>query len=203
MPDNTFYSLLNKHIPDNAVHYAYDLWVSYPFHFKVTKKRNSKYGDYRYNPVTNAHAITINGDMNQYAFLVTYIHEVAHLVTYQNFGKRIAPHGTEWKRTFSELMAPLLSNLVFPNDILDVLRQHMKNPKATSGSDPLLHICLRKYDDNTGLVHLGEVRNGDLFKFNTRVFKKEAMRRTRILCQEVKSGRKYLISQAALVENVK
>ena len=202
MPENAFYQLLKNHLPENAVHYAYDLWVSYQFRFKVTRKRNSKYGDYRYNPIDDSHTITINGDMNPFAFLVTYTHEVAHLVTYKRFGKKVAPHGSEWKKTFREVIEPVLSNLVFPDDILEALRRHMKNPKATSSSDPHLNVCLRKYDDNTGLVHLGEIKNGDLFKFNTRVFKKESMRRTRILCQEVKSGRKYLISQVALVENL-
>lgn len=203
MLQKTLYNLLSNHIPENAVHYAYDLWITYQFTFKVTKKRNSKYGDYRFDPLNNTHTITINGDMNQYAFLVTYIHEVAHLVTYQNFGKKIAPHGAEWKRTFQESLAPVMSDLVFPDDILEALRIHMKNPRATSSSDPHLNICLRKYDDNKGLVHLGEVNNGALFKFNTRIFKKESIRRTRILCQEVNSGRKYLISQVALVESIK
>lgn len=203
MPENTFYKLLNQHIPDNAVHYAYDLWVTYRFNFKVTRKRNSKYGDYRFDPRKNTHTITVNGDMNRYAFLLTYIHEVAHLVAYHRSGRKIAPHGVEWKQTFQELMSPVLSSLVFPDDILEALRRHMKNPKATSSSDPHLNICLRKYDDNAGLVHLGEINNGELFKFNTRVFKKESLRRTRILCQEVNSGRKYLISKIALVENLK
>lgn len=202
MLENNFYKLLNNHIPENAVHYAYDLWAKYKFSFKVTKKRNSKYGDYRFDPKSDSHTITINGDMNQYAFLLTYIHEVAHLIAFQNYGRKIAPHGKAWKKTFQETIKPVLSNLVFPEDILFALQQHMKNPKATSSSDPKLSICLRKYDNNTGLVHLGEVHIGSLFKFNTRVFKKEAKRRTRILCQEINSGRKYLISQIALVENL-
>lgn len=203
MSKNAFYLLLNSHIPENAVHYAYDLWVSHQFNFKVTRKRSSKYGDYRFNPLNGSHTITVNGDMNPYAFLVTYVHEAAHLVAYKRFGRKIAPHGVEWKRTFQELMDPVLSNLIFPEDILEALRSHMKNPKASSSADPHLNMCLRKYDENTGLVHLGEIKNGDLFKFNTRVFKKESLRRTRILCQEINSGRKYLISKVALVENLK
>lgn len=202
MSENYFYNLLNKHIPENAVHYAYDLWDRYPFDFKVTKKRNSKYGDYRFNPKDKSHTITINGDMNSFAFLLTYLHEVAHLIAFMNYGRKIAPHGKEWKRTFQEVINPVLSNLVFPDDILNVLQRHMLNPKATSASDPHLSVCLRKYDNTLGMIHLGEVHIGSIFKFNTRVFKKEAKRRTRILCQEINSGRKYLISQIALVENL-
>lgn len=202
MTDDNLYHLLKSHLPVNAVHYAYDLWAAHQFNFKVTKKRNSKYGDYRYNPMTGLHSITVNGDLNIYAFLITYLHEVAHLLTYKSSKKRPTPHGKEWKKSFQELMSPMLSNLVFPEDILLALKAHMKNPKATSSSDPILSITLRKYDEQKGLVHLGEINAGAIFKLNTRIFKKKAKRRTRVLCEEVKSGKKYLISQIALVEHL-
>ena len=202
MKENNLYQLLKNHLPENAVHYAYDLWAVHGFTFKVTNKRKSKYGDYRFDPSLNTHTITVNGDLNPYAFLVTYIHEVAHLVVYQTKRKKLAPHGKEWKRSFQLLMAPMLSNLVFPENILLPLRRYMMNPKATSSSDPRLSIALRSYDDNVGLIALGEVKPGETFKFNSRLFQKESKRRTRIVCLEVKSGRKYLISQVAMVERL-
>lgn len=202
MTDNNFYNLLKSHVPANAVHYAYDLWAEHQFNFKVTKKRNSKYGDYRYSPVSGVHSITVNGDLNMYAFLVTYLHEIAHLLTYKLSRKRTAPHGKEWKKNFQTLMAPMLNNLVFPDDILSALKHHMKNPKATSSADHELSRMLRRYDAQIGLVHLGEINTGAIFKLNTRIFKKETKRRTRILCEEVASGKKYLISQIALVEHL-
>lgn len=202
MTKNILYNLLNDHVPENAVHYAYDLWATHQFSFKVTKKRNSKYGDYRYDPKTGIHKISVNGDLNKFAFLVTFLHEVAHLVTCKVSGRRVDPHGKEWKRNFQLLMLPMLNNLVFPDDILGVLKPHMENPKATSSADHRLSACLRKYDEEKGLVHLGEISPGTIFKLNTRIFKKETKRRTRILCEEIKSGKKYLISQIALVERL-
>lgn len=203
MTDKNLYNLLESHLPANAVHYAYDLWAEHQFNFKVTKSRSSKYGDYRYSPRTGEHSITVNGDLNVYAFLVTYLHEVAHLVTYKANARVALPHGKEWKANFRKLMLPMLSDLVFPNDILDPLAHHMKNPKATSSADHLLSAALRKYDAQNSLVHLGEVNLGVVFRLNKRVFKAESKRRTRIVCEEIKSGRKYLISKIALVDIVK
>lgn len=202
MTDSNLYSLLKNHLPSNAVHYAYDLWAEHQFNFKVTKSRTSKYGDYRYTPRTGQHTITVNGDLNIYAFLVTYLHEVAHLVTYKANPRVALPHGKEWKANFRMLMLPMLSDLVFPQDILDPLSHHMKNPKATSSADHRLSAALRKYDEQTGLVHLGEIKLGDIFRLNKRVFKAESKRRTRIVCEEIKSGKKYLISKIALVDIV-
>lgn len=200
MTDKNLYNLLESHLPANAVHYAYDLWAEHQFNFKVTKRRNSKYGDYRYSPRSGEHSITVNGDLNIYAFLVTYLHEVAHLVTYKTHSRVALPHGKEWKSNFRKLMLPMLSNLVFPEDILQPLAHHMKNPKATSSADHRLSAALRKYDEQTGLVHLGEINIGAVFRLNKRIFKAESKRRTRIVCEEIKSGRKYLISKIALVD---
>ncbi len=202
MADRNLYNLLENHLPQNAIHYAYDLWAEHRFNFKVTRSRSSKYGDYRYNPRSGEHSITVNGDLNPYAFLVTYIHEVAHLVTYKSHSRAALPHGKEWRSHFRQLMLPMLSDLVFPKDILDPLSHHMKNPKATSSADHRLSEALRKYDEQTGLVHLGEVNLGVVFRLNKRIFKAESKRRTRIVCEEIKSGRKYLISKIALVDIV-
>lgn len=200
MTESNLYNLLKSHLPDNAVHYAYDLWDEHQFNFKVTRSRSSKYGDYRFSPRSGQHSITVNGDLNAYAFLVTYLHEVAHLVTYKANPRVALPHGKEWKSNFRELMLPMLSDLIFPKDILAPLASHMKNPKATSSADHSLSAALRRYDEQNGLVHLGEINLGTVFRLNKRVFKSESKRRTRIVCEEIKSGKKYLISKIALVD---
>src|SRR5690606_2481355 len=125
MADRNLYNLLENHLPQNAIHYAYDLWAEHRFNFKVTRSRSSK-----------------NGDLNPYAFLVTYIHEVAHLVTYKSHSRAALPHGKEWRSHFRQLMLPMLSDLVFPKDILDPLTNHMRNPRATSSADHRLSAAL-------------------------------------------------------------
>ena len=51
--------------------------------------------------------ITINNDLNKYRFLITLIHEMAHLVTFKDM-PRSKPHGKEWKINFQRLMLPFL-----------------------------------------------------------------------------------------------
>ncbi len=202
MHQKKYVELLERFLPSDAVHYCYDLWINYPFHLKITRSRQSKLGDYRYSPNQKSHTITINQNLNPYNFLITYIHEVAHLVTHVQYNGRILPHGKEWKKTFQELMMPMLSNLVFPDDILRPLMKYMKNPAASSCSDPGLFKALRQYDEETSLVMLSELLSGEQFIFHHRFFTKEKIRRTKVLCTEVHSGKKYLIPQLAMVLKV-
>ena len=47
-------------------------------------------------------------NLNPYRFLMTLVHEVAHLVAFQKYGRAIKPHGKEWKFTFQTLMLPFI-----------------------------------------------------------------------------------------------
>ena len=60
---------------------------------KVKKSRSSKYGDYRPPLKGSNHLITINYDMNKYAFLITLVHEIAHLTNWNKHKDKVKPHG--------------------------------------------------------------------------------------------------------------
>ncbi|MGF1639124.1 MAG: transcription elongation protein SprT [Cyclobacteriaceae bacterium] len=196
------FAILERYVPANAVHYCYDVWIEHPFHFRVTKERNTKLGDYRYDPRTKEHGITINHNLNCYAFLLTYIHEVAHLLTREQHKKRVMPHGVEWKASFQKLMLPILNDLVFPIDVLKPLQRYMRNPKASSQADPRLLMAMRNYDEvKDGATSLEELKIGDFFVFHGMAFQKMESKRTRVLCAHVPSGQKYLIPRLALVES--
>lgn len=177
-----------------------DLWNDYPFEFKLSKSRSSKLGDYRYDPRSKSHTVTVNQDLNSYQFLITYIHEVAHRVVHKpQRGQK--PHGIEWKMCFQRLMLPVLRPEVFPEDILRVLARHMKNPKASSSADPKLMEVLAKYDRSipTGPT-LKELDLEKEFVFRKRTFRKLQEKRTRAVCLELNSQRRYLIPMVAEVE---
>ena len=194
------YQILKRHVPDNAVHYCYDLWAAHPFHFRVTRSRNTKLGDYRYDRRNGDHIITINHDLNIYSFLITYIHEVAHQYVQIRYGKRMKPHGDEWRQAFIDLMQPLLNDLIFPVEVLKPLRKYMLRPGASTTSNAPLYSALRRYDGtDDGLEPLSSVENGDIFEFNNRMFERLYLRRTRVVCRELTSSRKYLIPQTAFV----
>jgi SprT protein len=205
MVDQKLFRLLEQHVPENAVHYCFDLWKENPFSFKITRKRLTKNGDYRYEPSLDHHTITVNGTLSKYAFLITYIHEVAHqhVQLFQRKGRRrISPHGTEWKTTFQHLMLPLLNDLIFPESLLRVLCKHMLNPKASTYADARLVKALQPYDHNSEGILLQELEIGRAFVLEKRAFKKGVLRRTRVLCEDLTNGRKYLIPKIALVRPI-
>ncbi len=191
--------VFSRFVPKPAVNYCVKLYQNLGFEFKVKKARQTKMGDYRFNPGTDKHTITVNNDLNQYAFLVTYLHEVAHLIAFKKFGRSILPHGSEWKLSFSEVSKPLLNEEVFPKNILNALVKYFKNPKASSCSDPVLYQILKDYDGPSETILLKEIQIGRSFVFNKKIYVKLETKRTRSICQEVVTHKKYMISEIAEV----
>ena len=197
------HSVLLDHLPEGTLDYCYLLWQQSPFELKLTKSRQTKVGDFTSRGSKAHPRITLNHDLNSYAFLLTYIHEVAHLHVYLKYSHRVDPHGDEWKRTFQQLLSPLLQENAFPPEILHELRRHMINPKASSYADTDLTKVLRLYDKNHHLlIVLSDIPAGSIFKLQGRYFTKGKLRRTRFLCKEVKSKRNYLVPVDALVTDV-
>lgn len=195
--------MLRQQVPPDAVQYCGDLWHEDPFHFRISGSRSSKLGDFRYRTDRKIQQITINHDLNIYQFLITYIHEVAHHRAFKTHGLHIKPHGMEWKKTFQKLMSPMLTDLVFPRDVLLPLKRYLINPKASTGADIFLSREVRKYDlqeSDRIVIYLSDIKPGTNFTLRGRRFKKEKTRRTKILCLELNTGKKYLISGNAEVE---
>lgn len=187
-------------VPSEALSYCVQLWTDFPFQFKLSRSRSSKLGDYRFDPKTESHIVTVNRDLNPYQFLVTYVHEVAHRRVHRSRSGQ-KPHGQEWKQAFQNLMLPLLRSDVFPDDVLRVLAKHMKNPKASTAADGKLLTVISNYDlvKSSGPT-LGEIAAGDEFTFRKRSFKKLQDKRTRSLCLDLGNQRKYLIPMLVEVE---
>lgn len=192
--------VLEKYLPERAVQPCFELIRMHHVHLKVVNERVTRHGDYRLLP-DGSHQITINATANPYRFLITLVHEIAHLVAFQKYGRRIMPHGREWKRTFQMLMLPFLRPEVFPSSLLPLLAKHFRNPKASSGTDTLLAIALKEYDPPSALSLLMDLPQGTVFRIkNGRTFKKGHLKVKRYQCVEVKSGRLYLFQPHAEVE---
>ena len=193
--------VFEKFVPQTAVSYCNKLYEKIGFEFKIKKARQTKLGDYRFDPNSNRHTITINNDLNPYSFLVTYLHEVAHLIAFKKYGNRVQPHGKEWKQCFTEIAEPMLSGQVFDQRILMALSKYFKNPKASSCSDPMLYNILKKFD-NKETLQLKDIAIRQSFVFNKRQFKKLEKKRTRSICLELKTNRKYAIAEIAEVDMI-
>lgn len=187
-------------VPPEARTYCHSLWFDNDFDFKVKGSRQTKLGDYRRAQRGRRAQVTVNENLPPESFLITYIHEVAHHVAYEKYGKRIQPHGSEWKNTFKELMSPILVPNIFSESVLTALKKHMSNPKASSASDPKLWQALNP--STIASFTLNDVENGASFEFKSRTFRKITKRRTRVLCEDVRNGKKYLIPAIAEVEPI-
>jgi len=200
--DHQILSIFQDYLPENAVNLCMNLWQQHPFRFVLKRKRDTVLGDYRFIPSNKTHVITINDDLNKFAFLVTLLHEIAHQHTLIAHGNKIKPHGQEWKDQFKIVLAPFMALNIFPLSVLIPLGHYLVNPKATSCSDIGLHKALRSFDPASREIYLADAGLGDTFRFNKRIFVKEDIKRSRALCKEVRSGRRYFISETALVEQV-
>ena len=194
---------LAKYIPQAALSPCLVLIKQYQVHLKIVNKRVTRHGDYRIMP-DGSHQITINAQKNTYRFLVTLIHEIAHLVAFEHFGRRIKPHGKEWKRTFQHLMLPFIRPEVFPNHLLPLLANHFKNPKASSDTDAKLSLALKKYDPESNNNFIFEIPYGGVFRlYNGKLFNRGNKRLKRYECLEIATGRMYLFNPNAEVEFIK
>ncbi len=194
------------HVPPAASGYCAELFHNHKFAFSLSRPRRTRLGDFTVKPGLIP-KITVNANLNPYSFLVTYLHEVAHCVVHYKyktkFRKRVAPHGPEWKYEFGVLLQPVLTENIFPEDILVHLVRYAKNPAASTGGDQLLFNALRSYDEqaaDTGRIALAQLHEGTSFVFQNRTFTRGTMRRTRVLCTDKASQRLYTIPAHALVE---
>lgn len=190
--------ILGKYLPENSIQYCYALWHDHSIQFKITRPRKTIYGNYFYKD--GAHHVTVNGNLQKEAFLVTYIHEVAHLLIRKKYRKRLKPHGKEWQSEFSALMQPLLRVDIFGSDTLEALIRHMKSPAASSCSDPILHGLLSGKEESENQKKVSTLQSGQSFRFQGRDFIWLKNLRTRIECRCLKSGRIFRISGTAFVE---
>lgn len=196
-------SVLDSYLPKLAVKPLTALLELHRVHLKIVNERRTRHGDYRPLP-DGSHRITINSNLNKYRFLVTLVHEIAHLVAFQKYGRYIKPHGVEWKKTFQHLMLPFLRPDVFPKDLLPVLAQHFKNPRASSDTDAVLSIALKKYDPQNDKYYIFEIDHGAVFIADDgRTFRKGKQLRKRYQCKEIQSGKIYLFQPNYKVELIK
>ncbi|MEP6748331.1 MAG: SprT-like domain-containing protein [Bacteroidota bacterium] len=195
---------LQNYLPAIAAAPALALLERYKVHLTITKERKSVLGDYRHAHNNAAHRISVNGNLNQYAFLITLVHELAHLVTFLEYGNRVQAHGREWKQLYKMLLLQFLEMNIFPADILASLTSSLNNLPASSCADEGLMRVLRRYDKkHAGTLLVEELPEGALFALDDgKVFKKGPRLRKRFQCVEVKTGKLYLFSPVYEVKKV-
>jgi hypothetical protein len=195
--------VLTKYLPEHAVQQCFELIKTNMVHLKIVNERQTRHGDYR-KALNGKHEITVNANLNKYRFLITLVHEIAHLVAFEKYGKHIKPHGVEWKMTFQRLMVPFIRPEIFPHSVLPLVANHFRNPSASSDTDAKLAFVLKQFDERKADVYfIHEVPSGSFFRIkNGRIFQKKGLRVKRYECLEIKTGKMYLFNANAEVEIV-
>ncbi|HIP35331.1 MAG TPA: sprT domain-containing protein [Crocinitomix sp.] len=194
--------ILNQYLPANSAEYIADLIIKHKVNFKISKPRKTKLGDYRYPKNGHTHRISVNGDLNPYSFLITSIHEFAHLTTYNKYQHAVTPHGNEWKKEFVKIFTPLFDFVELPDDISRALHNYFKNPKASSCTDDRLMRVLKRYDLNNDKILVENLKIGEKFKLNSKTFVKGKRLRKYYLCKDLLTGRHYRVNGLAQIKKI-
>ena len=194
---------LENYLPAGSAEKLLEYLHRYKVHLTITRTRKSILGDYRHATGTDHHRISVNGNLNKYAFLITLIHEIGHLITFQQYGNRVNAHGREWKQSYRIVLEDFLKMKLFPEDIHQTLVKSLHNLPASSCSDVNLTRVLKNYDAKDKTVLVESIKPGSHFKTEDgRLFLRGRQIRKRIECTDTRSGKLYLFSPVYEVEPV-
>jgi predicted SprT family Zn-dependent metalloprotease len=195
---------LQNYLPPGTYEAVLNYLRQYKVHLTVARERRSILGDYRHRTHHTNHRISVNGNLNKYSFLITLLHELAHLLTFEQYGNGVMSHGNEWKMIYAQLLDQFLKHHNFPPDIEKELVRSLRNPAASSCAEEGLLRVLRKYDESDSKYLLIEdILTHAIFRTSDgRIFQKGEKLRKRFKCKEVKTGRVYLFSPVYEVEMI-
>jgi hypothetical protein len=187
---------LNSFLPDGCFEQVSHYLKLYHVHLTVSRERHSILGNYRNKVIDKNHRISVNGNLNKYSFLITLLHEIAHLLANVKYGHKIPAHGKQWKQEYAGILTEFIQKKIFPVEIEKLLLQSLKNPAASTCAEPHLLRALKMYDiKKNGYFFIEELPEGSLFKVNNgSVFKKGEKIRKRFKCIELSTKKVYLFS---------
>ncbi|WP_294299157.1 SprT-like domain-containing protein [uncultured Chryseobacterium sp.] len=188
---------LEKYLPENTLQYLKIWFADHYIHIKITRNRDSKLGDYRKLP-DGSHEITINSTLVPQLFFFVLTHELAHLIAFEKYGRRISPHGNEWKETFRKMLLQSLD--VYEENLRPIIVKFSKSPKANFMASPDLikYFHIDKHDDT--LVFIETLQKGDFFVYRNEKYLLEGLIKKNYLCKHLATGRKYSFKPLARVE---
>jgi SprT protein len=91
-------------------------------------------------------------------------------------------------------MLPFISPNIYPLDILPHLAKYLLNAKASTDSDHNLALALKQQSKNSDKNYIFELKIGMAFELKNREFILLEKKRTRSICLDKNSQKKYLIN---------
>lgn len=197
--------LVRPLLPAGCDVYVTELIGRQPLELRLSPPRRTKLGDHRPPGRRSArHRITINDDLNPFAFLTTLLHEIAHAATWERHRgrRRIRPHGPEWKLEFGGILRPVVEGGILPPRVDAALARYLENPAAASCSDRGLVLALAEYDTApAGQIRVEDLAERAVFRVaGGSVFRAGRLLRSRRACYELATGREFRVHGLALVE---
>ncbi|KQT22424.1 transcription elongation protein SprT [Chryseobacterium sp. Leaf404] len=189
---------LEKFLPDNCVGHLKKWFTGHSIHIKITRDRKSKLGDYR-KMRDGSHEITINSTLQPELFFFVFTHELAHLLAFEKYGRRIAPHGNEWKHTFRAMLLESLD--VYSEDLQPIIIRFSRSPKANFMASPELVKYFRFEKSQDGGVFVETLKKGEVFVYQNQRYVLEGLIKKNYLCVNLETGRKYAFRPLARVQN--
>jgi SprT protein len=203
--------VLEPHLPEKSIGFIINWLLDKKVLLRISNSRTTKLGDYKPPRPGAIPRISVNHNLNKYAFLITLVHEMAHhmvmdavednrpMISFRR-RKRPKPHGAEWQSHYRDLMDPLMIPAIFPLDVIEVMKQYLGNPKASSTADQKLFRVLKKYDLPDGSEFIDQLPFDAVFHLrNGRSFRKKEKMRKRYRCISIDNGRIYLFNPMAQV----
>ncbi|MBS1774370.1 MAG: hypothetical protein JST82_16050 [Bacteroidetes bacterium] len=197
---------LKNFIPENTFELIEPYFRTNVIHLTLTRERKSVLGDYR-NPTKEEpfHRISVNINLNKYSFLITLLHELSHMTTFNHFKNDVPPHGKEWKTQFRHVLIPFIGNGIFPADVDKALKAYLRNPAASTCTDPGLFKALYRYDirkpnhylvDDLEVGHWFQTEDDEIFEIVEHL-------RTRSKCRNLSTRRLYYFQGIIEVKQVR
>jgi SprT protein len=170
-------------VPAESVQRLQKILYTYPTILQIVRPRKTKLGDYRLPPKGEKHRITINAMEDKDEFLFTLLHELAHLFAFEKYGRKIQPHGNEWK----------LEYRMFLLEFEDILGTHPRFNMEVTKLPARMSYPISLPENNAQLcVH--HLEPGDEFIFNEkRKMKMLQKLRKYYLCKDLNNGKLYRV----------
>ena len=205
-----FSEIMSHYVPPQAVGDIVGYINNYSIYLKITRERNTKFGDYRLPSHQNpGHCISVNGNLPPEGFLLVLLHELAHMLTFIDCGRRVKPHGAEWQRHYSSLILSFVAKGCFSADVASLLQTYASSlpldKKLERQIDSQLKILPSAIADADEIVTLDTLPAGSRFRIkgnSNHTFESIERLRTRWKCRDIATGRLYTVSSNAPVDPV-
>lgn len=170
---------------------------------KLTSGRGQRLGAYK-REASGMQTILLNRNQDPYSFLITLVHEIAHMQARKLYGRHVQPHGLEWKQTYSRLIIKAAAIPSLPADICAMMAEIARSPESRHYGKISVSKVLLKYSTKAEPGELlCDIPPGTRFRMpDGKVYIKGEKIRTRYRCKLDGASSVWLISGAVPVLRV-